>query len=281
MFQYAIGQILSQRQQTELFLDIRFFDQDASLQATTPRDFEINVFNNDYKIANKEVIKGFFNPDFSAKIKRKLGLNYPKIFNETKMGYNEEIFNYTSPLYLSGYFQSYKYYRDHEDFIRSLFRFPKEELKDRYRTILEATRNTNSVSVHIRRGDYINDASIQRIHGNCDKNYYLKAIQLICEKVENPKFYFFSDEPEWVEKEFWDLTHHSEFIDSRKEQSWVDMFLMSECKHHIIANSSYSWWAAWLNRSRNKTVIAPKNWFALEKLNKEAEDLLPEDWHHI
>ena len=137
----------------------------------------------------------------------------------------------------------------------------------------------NSVSVHVRRGDYVLDKNTQEFHGVCGVDYYLDAIKLIASKMDDLLLVFFSDDTEWAIEEFKNLPYSLIFIDHNKgENSWKDMFLMSNCKHNIIANSSFSWWAAYLNQNQNKMVIAPKQWFADPTKNSETSDLIPESW---
>ena len=135
---------------------------------------------------------------------------------------------------------------------------------------------TNSVSLHIRRGDYVSNQKTNQTHGTCDLDYYQRCITEIEKEVENPYFFVFSDEIEWV-KENLKINHPAEYVDQNTgDKSYEDMRLMSQCKHNVIANSSFSWWGAWLNSYPDKIVFAPKRWFASDKHN--TKDLIPEGW---
>ena len=152
------------------------------------------------------------------------------------------------------------------------------ELSEKNKNILEEIKKRNSISIHIRRGDYVNDINAKKILGdNCNLLYYQKAIEYIYSVITSPFFYIFSDEPEWVKNNF-SFLENSLIIDWNKgKDSWQDMMLMSHCKHNIIANSSFSWWGAWLNNNNNKIVIAPKKWFN----TFEAPYIVPNEWIRI
>ena len=137
-------------------------------------------------------------------------------------------------------------------------------------------KNQNTIAVHIRRGDYVTDKLTQQFHGNCSLEYYHRAIIELQTNNKDFILVFFSDDSDWVKEQFGDLSYSKIFVDHNKnEDSWKDMFLMSSCQHNIIANSSFSWWAAWLNNNPEKVVVAPKEWFAT---NKKTNDLIPSEW---
>jgi hypothetical protein len=115
-------------------------------------------------------------------------------------------------------------------------------------------------------------------HGTCTLDYYHEAIKIMKEKIKNPYFFIFSDDIPWV-KENLKIDGDAFFITGKKIKDHEEMFLMSRCKHNIIANSSFSWWGAWLNNNPEKIVIAPKRWFNNEKIN--TSDLVPDNWLRI
>ncbi len=214
------------------------------------------------------------------KVKKKLGFRYPKIYIEPTFSFQTDALSIQSPVYLKGYFQSYKYLVGYEDFIRQLFSFPVDKLDDINNELLIKIKNSKSISVHIRRGDYINDEKTAQYHGSCSLDYYLEAIKLLASKNMDLTLVFFSDDSDWVKEQFNDLPYSKIVVDhNNEENSWKDMLLMSFCSHNIIANSSFSWWAAWLNANPDKTVIAPKNWFRTKDL--DTTTLLPEEWIKI
>lgn len=164
--------------------------------------------------------------------------------------------NISGGLYI-GYWQTEKYFKNIDDKIRNDFQFKYGE--EKLRKLSDEIKSKQSVSVHIRRGDYLKAEDIYG--GICTKQYYDNAIEKISENVDSPEFYFFSDDIEWVKENYMAPNYH--YISSNMfdvYEDWYDLCLMSRCRHNIIANSSFSWWGAWLNENDKKMVIAPKIW---------------------
>lgn len=138
-------------------------------------------------------------------------------------------------------------------------------------------KNSNSVSLHIRRGDYVALSKSKKGHALCPISYYKKAIENIAQKIHNPRFFIFSDDIQWV-KENLAIKYNAEYIDFNRDYPERDIILMKHCKHNIIANSSFSWWGAWLNENPNKIVIAPKRW--MNNL-ESSDDLIEPNWIKI
>ena len=178
-------------------------------------------------------------------------------------------------LYLQGYWQSERYFEQHADALRKVFAFrnaPTGPNADLARQI----RQDVSVSLHVRRADYADCTRTRAFHGLCDPDYYLGAIEFIRRQVPRFRLFAFSDDPQWVASTL--QPHHPDMVvvdHNRGDQSHNDMLLMSMCQHHIIANSSFSWWGAWLNPDPNKIVIAPRQWFAEAP---DTADLIPKSW---
>ena len=134
----------------------------------------------------------------------------------------------------------------------------------------------NAVSLHVRRGDYAADPVVMAMHGVCSLDYYARAVEYVLERVSKPVFFLFSDDPDWV-RDHLKVRGSMRVVDQNGPDSGSeDLRLMVQCKHHIIANSTFSWWGAWLNANPDKLVIAPKRWFADGSLN--TSDLLPTNW---
>lgn len=131
--------------------------------------------------------------------------------------------------------------------------------------------------MHIRRGDYVANPKIAAYHGVCGMNYYQKAVQIIKEKITNPTFFIFSDDINWAKENFKGDEYY--FVSNKEIKETEDLILMSLCKHNIIANSSFSWWGAWLNKNHEKTVIAPRHWLNIKK--DIAGKVLPDSWIKI
>lgn len=177
--------------------------------------------------------------------------------------------------WLAGYWQSQKYFGDKSQQIRRDFRFA-EPMSARNAAVDASIRACNAVSLHVRRGDYANNAQNLATHGLCTPDYYRAAIQYFIAHIANPVFFVFSDDIPWASQNL-DIPAPHEYVDhNREDQSFNDMRLMAACQHHIIANSSFSWWGAWLNPQPQKIVVAPAKWFARPTM--DWKDLLPESW---
>lgn len=278
MFQYALAVIVAKKNNSKLLLDRTFFESTEESLGHTPRNFELDVFKSDSLEASLDQILAFKKLSNINRVKKKLKLNYPKIYNEMSFSFNPKVLKLKAPLYLSGYFQSFKYFLGYETIIQKIFEFPLKELDDHNKEILEIIKKSNSISVHIRRGDYVTNKNTQKFHGNCSLDYYRHSIEYFSAN-KDATFIFFSDDMDWVKQNFKSLSFPKIFVDKNLgENSWKDMLLMSSCKNNIIANSSFSWWGAWLNLNKNKIVIAPKIWFANKKQQKLSEDILPKEW---
>ncbi|GAB3693559.1 alpha-1,2-fucosyltransferase [Spirosoma flavus] len=190
---------------------------------------------------------------------------------QTQVGFFKSLIDNNYPfLIYKGFWQSELYFKSYEAEIKNIFKFNHALINNHTRCILERIQSTNSVSIHIRRGDYTGNTELSNV---CSLSYYRASVRYISDQIKSPVFYVFTDEPEWVKSNFEDFSYT--LIDWNKgKSSWQDMFLMSNCKHNIIANSSFSWWGAWLNSNPNKLVIAPKKWFNTLPDN----DIVPQSW---
>lgn len=180
--------------------------------------------------------------------------------------------------YLYGYWQSEKHFSDHSTAIRKLFKFPALKTK-KDKALENQIITNNSISIHVRRGDYITNPQAATTHGSCSIQYYQNAIQHITKRIRTPHFFIFSDDTEWARSEIAPMTNQSTVVDGHSgNESFRDMQLMSRCKHHIIANSSFSWWGAWLNPCSEKIIVSPSAWFAD---GSTPSNLIPEKWIRI
>lgn len=186
-----------------------------------------------------------------------------RIIIDKECGYTKDIFNRPSKKAIyCGYWQDEKYFLNVKDKVRSSLQFEKPK-DEQNKKVVEEMENTNSISVHIRRGDYLKFSD--RYINLCNTNYYHNAIEYIKKNIKNPRFFVFSDDIDWVKHNL-ELPSDSVFVDWNKgEDSFIDMQLMSYCKHNIIANSTFSWWGAWLNNSPNKMVLCPSQFICKKK----------------
>ena len=277
MFQYAAGRSLAHQTGQQFLLDISAFD-DYKLH----NGFELTrIFSihNQFIASNKDFfdVLGWQ----SNVLLRRLLSRHLLSFLRKNQFIQEPHFQYwdgfnciSQDAYIQGYWQSYKYFQLIESIIRSDFIF-KEPMSVENQKIADQITNCCAVSLHIRRGDYVENPVTLAKHGLCSLQYYLNAVEYIATNLVEPKFFIFSDDIAWV-KEHLKINYSCEYIDiNHGLDSYNDMRLMSLCHHNIIANSSFSWWGAWLNSNLNKIVIAPKRWF-FNKTN--TYDLIPEDW---
>jgi len=281
MFQYACGRSIAHKHQTELLLDISLLKRKETNSSSTKRKFELNIFQLNAQIASKEDVqklKSIFYR-FANILSLRAGyggIQDKRYFIERKIYFEESIKKVGEDCYLSGYWQNERYFQSVDYIIRKDFQFHLPTSNNN-KDLLRKIHNENSISLHIRRSDFAN-GHYHAIHGVCSIEYYINASKYISENFSNPFFFIFSDDICWA-RENLKLSYGHRFIDENVgEQSYIDMLLMSNCKHNIIANSSFSWWGAWLNPNPNKVVIAPKQWFANEKLNAQAIDLVPPKW---
>lgn len=238
-----------------------------------------------WSIKNKKPLKYYFLHNYGD-IDRRYELVVFNIKGEKINGFLPELFrkveivlNVKFSNVVSGYWQGERYFINCEDDIRRDFQFVKH-LDRKNMEILEEIDRTNSVSIHVRRGDYISDKKTNEFHGVCTQQYYNEAIKEIKSRVKSPKFFVFSDDPEWVKVNL--KIHNATYIDWNKgNMDYKDMQLMCHCKHNIIANSSFGWWGAWLNSNPDKIVITPKKWFENNEAQKNSKHILPRAWIKI
>lgn len=257
MFQYAAAKALSLENNQQLVIDTTAFDTYKLHQ------FGLKNFATQLRFYN-------FISKSRAKLHKFLG-NFT-VYKEKQFNYNPDFFaQKTTTIYLEGYFQSELYFKKYEKEIRSEFEITAP-LKRETIQFLDKMKHENAVSIHIRRGDYLQ----HEIHNTDKTEYYSLAMQYIETSVFNPVYYLFSDDMNWVKENFKINfeTHYVDFNDA--STNYEDLKLMSCCKHNIIANSSFSWWSAWLNTNPNKIVIAPQKWFNNE--SRDYSDVLPESW---
>jgi hypothetical protein len=278
MFQYATGRRLAHRLGTQLKLDVSDFE------IYKLRSYNLDIFDLVGEFATTAEV-AWLKFGKASRIKKlwlliKQGRSGPSYIQEKHFHLNPGVLTLHDNVYLDGYWQSEAYFKDIEDVIRNDFKLrapPSEEnsrLADRIDSVCP-------VSLHIRRGDYVSDPTTNRVHGTLDPDYYERSMDLIAAKITNPHFFIFSDDPGWGKMNL--AMKHGRtvsIIDNNDEaHAHEDFRLMSRCKHHVIANSSFSWWAAWLNPYPEKIVIAPKKWFNDPSI--DTSDLIPESWLRI
>jgi hypothetical protein len=269
LFQYACGRALALRCGGTLQLDNRDF------HAGHGQIFGLHHFN----IA----AKSDEDPDWPPA--KKNGMRYllwrylklsPVLVRERSAAFDPSVLTLKGNSWLHGYWQSERYFEDFSDQIRDELAITTAP-SERNRQLLAEIRDLPAISLHIRRGDYVSDRKAHAVHGTCSLDYYQEAVRRIADKMtSDPVVFVFSDEPDWA-KQHLDLPQETRFLDHNDSQfNYEDLRLMAACGHHIIANSSFSWWGAWLNPSAEKTVIAPARWFADPAVTNP--EITPSSW---
>jgi len=279
MFQYAAGRSLSLKYDQQLLLDLSDFTN-----YRLHHGFELSrVFNVMAKSAEASTIDEMLawraNPLIKKILRRPqfVWLRGNKFVVEPHFNYWPSLFNRVDDCYLYGYWQSERYFKPFESVIRKDFTF-REPLAGRNSELASEIAQTQSVSLHVRRGDYLSDSKTGTIMHVCSLEYYRNAISYIAERVERPVFYIFSDDLAWVRQNL-SMAFPCIYVDhNRGAESYRDMQLMSLCRNQIIANSSFSWWGAWLNSNSEKLVVAPWNWF---RNGTNDRDLIPPEWMRL
>lgn len=263
MFQYAFAKKLSIVYETPLILDLYGFKFDKFYK----RRFDLNNFKITSKnIQEMSLIKFHLSrvlfkcPDFVKSIFRNF------IYVENRSNYTSSILSkpIKNHLYLFGYWQDEKYFLDIRDILRKEFT-PVKKLSDKNTDLFKKIKKTpNSIAVHVRRFHGISNETILRNKGKnlkssllLSKDYYIEAINLLTKKIPKAKFFIFSDDPLWA-KNILSFMPNAHFFDNNRGDDYEDLILMSKCRHHIIANSSFSWWSAWLASSKEQVVISPR-----------------------
>jgi len=260
MFQYATGRSLSKKLNTELWLDLSGFNKYKTWGYT------LDIFNLNTKISPDKL-------NTIIKAIRKTPLKKHIIFEEKKYTFDSNLAKYQFPfLYLDGYWQSYKYFQDISDTIREDFTFHGERTKN-YARQINRIKKSNSVSVHVRRGDYLTNPSANKFFCNIGIDYYKKSKKMIDSQTTDPVYYIFSDDILWCKKNL-TFFKNSYYVENNKMSQ--DLELMSLCKNHITANSTFSWWGAWLGNSKSGITITPKSWFTDK--DYPIRDLIPQGW---
>lgn len=276
MFQYATGRALSLARGQPLRLDISGFVGYGLHQG-----FELQrVFSCPAETATESDVRSILGWQFSSGIRRVLSRPSMVAFRregfvvEPHFHYWPGIRGVSGEVYLQGYWQSEKYFSDVAETIRADFAF-RNSLSEANAELAARIGQTAAVSLHVRRGDYVSNPRTHAAHGLCSPEYYRAAVRYVAERIEAPEFFVFSDDIAWV-KDNLDIGYRCHYIDhNRGMESCNDMRLMSLCRHHILANSSFSWWGAWLNPRPDKIVVAPGKWFANDN---NVEDLFPAGW---
>ncbi len=274
LFQYALARSLSLRNQTSLYFDLSYYRQEYATD--TPRRFKLDQFAIPYCLLStspyhylSKATKLLPNRSLAPLI---------RFVKEHQFHVDPQVLQVKAPLtMLEGFWQSEGYFADHAPTIRTELTLQRK-LSDPATAYKQAIAGANvSVSIHIRRGDYITHPEFSQSFGFVGLAYYQRAIAHLRERFSNLSLFVFSDDPTWVQQHLLPDTPYVLVQTTGPNADVDDLHLMSCCQHHIMANSSFSWWGAWLDARPDKVVIAPKNWFR-HKPDWRTDDLLPPGW---
>lgn len=263
MFQYALGRHLQLRGR-KVYYHMGYFRERPEHDFALPRIFGISLpkASTNQALACREDRHRLVD-----RFRRKLFGRHECVFSETEsvsLAYKPEVFNFRRGL-IDGYWQSERYFLDIADVIRKDFTFPEPSARNK--ALAGELSSCLSVSIHVRRGDYLGGFPVM------DESYFEPAMAYFLEKYKDVCFYVFSNDLNWCREHL--KAKRISFVDGNtgKDSPW-DMWLMTQCKHNIIANSTFSWWGAWLNTNEGKEVIAPRIWL----YNKETPDIYCNNW---
>lgn len=286
LFQYALGRALSSKNGDKLKFETSYFE-------TGTRKYSLGRFNipesqsgiteeSDFRNIG---VPGVSDKSPSARVRRKIfriaeyfkPICNKKFILEPYFHFCPDILNIKGSAFLSGVWQSEKYFKNSESTIRkelTLREPPSIETQDWVKKV----ESCNSISLHVRRGDYIENRKANQFHGVCTPEYYEHALEFVSKKIPHPVFFIFSDDILWARN---NLKIHNPvwYVSSETLPDYEELMIMSKCKHNIIANSSFSWWGAWLNNNTEKVVIAPQKWF--NSNTASPADLIPDSWIKI
>ena len=272
LFQYAAGRSLADRLGVELVLDDRYV-----VRKSQHTGLVLNAFNIRARLMTT-LERQFFSERkirlarWFKKLIRPLG----KVFWETQYNYDPSIDATPVGQLLIGFWQSEEYMYDLHQLRLDLEL--KAPLSLAAQKVSEVIDTVESVALHVRRGDYLKDQKTIARHGVCSQSYYQSAIDLVLAEKPMAKFLVFSDDPQWV-KVHLQLPPQCTYVSKASITAQEDLVLISRCKHQIIANSTFSWWGAWLNNSCDKIVVCPTPWFDDSRI--ATQDLLPANWHQL
>jgi hypothetical protein len=283
LFQYATARVLAKKLNTDLKID------NLGFEVYKKHKYSLQHFQIPQNFATAEEIQelkdqALKKDSFFSRVSRFLRGEAKTVWlreeDDDCTRFKPQILKSRGNIYLQGYWQSEKYFAAYADLIRKELML-NTPLNDEDSKVVESIYHApNSVSLHVRRGDYVSDPGANAVHGTCTIAYYKKAIAHLEENgITNPHFFIFSDDIDWVKREL-PMEHRTTFVNHNSaDRNFADLHLMSACKHNIVANSSFSWWGAWLNLNPNKKVIAPAHWFASELRGNH--DIIPDNWVKI
>lgn len=286
LFQYSFAKSLSYKYNKRLFIDNSLFNHYQSkmeqtvLENSMIRDYQLKYFNIRSKLLNRYFGHLIFRNLINNRNSGFLDNAVSKFFNFeliTPNNFSDLKIAQTKNIILDGYWQNQEIIEEYKQEMIKEFKI-KKPLSSKYREIIKNINATNSVAVHVRRGDYIDNTTMKEKFVECDTDYYNNSMNYLNDIYNDSKYYVFSDDIEWSKSNL-NNAKNVHFVDI-DGLAYEHLYLMSQCKHQIIANSTFSWWAAWLNTNSSKLVLYPKNWYYDKELNNTVVRV-PSNWIEI
>lgn len=279
LFQYAFARRVAHFNRVSLKLDITAF------QSYPTRAYRLNHFNILEDFASPEDVSRLKSPSarnprttWTALSNRVLPYYRRSCIWERSLGFDPNMLKVGGNAYLRGYWGNEKYFMDIEGMIRDELKVKDPPSPDNEQ-VLGLISSAESICIHVRRGDFVVNARTNQVHGVCSIEYYRKALELLTTSATNPHLFVFSDDPTWTMENL-RFEHATTYVTHNgADRDYEDLRLMSACKHFIIANSTFSWWGAWLSTNPEKVVVAPRRWLADPTLNAQVE--LPDRWIRV
>jgi hypothetical protein len=279
LFAYATGYALARRTKASHKVDTRVFSE-AGERPFALSDFDLPL--DEATPGELHAVAPQWGPWWKNKLilwrQRRTPFARRRWVREETLDFDPRLADVRPPAYLDGWWQSEKYFAAHADEIRGMFR-PRASAVARVGTLAARLAASDAIAVHVRRGDYVDQAHIAAFHGLCSADYYAQAIAWIRERRPNAPLVLFSDDPAWTRAQFGSWANARMIVGEPQHSAIEDFALLASCRHFVIANSSFSWWAAWLGGSPEKLVVAPRRWFRGRDV--KPADRFPPGWHVI
>ncbi len=286
MFQYAAGLRLATLHSVPLKLDLSFLLDRTPVQTHVFRDFDLGIFKLDTAVATDKDRGRFYPPAGAIRrtlLNRVIGrLQHRQIFKQQTVNFDPRVLSLGSETYLEGYFQDERYFTDIEPEIRRRFSLAPDEssLPPATRALAQLIRGQSCICLNVRRGDYVNHPFANNFHGVCTIDYYTRALQELRARGIHDRVMVFSDDQTWSRENFTDPDVFTIVGDEHAGERYATKFwLMTLCRHFIIPNSTFAWWAAWLNQSDGKVVVRPSQW--VRAAEYKDQDICPASWIRV
>lgn len=283
MFQYAFGKVISIEMNKVVHFSIDSLSSYDSIRRFDLEDAFKLIVTRAHPQDISEVLNSWRSLPRIRRILARLDNNFlrgPHFFTEKNIHLSNPATSIgQSNAYLHGYWQSEDFFSAHKSIIREAFQF-RSGASIENQKIMMSIRLGLSIGMHVRRGDYVTNSKTNAMHGVLDVKYYFSAIASLRQRLPTARIFIFTDDPDWVCTHMLDKIENSECVNINSgRNSFRDMQLMAMCDHNIVANSSFSWWSAWLNSNPQKIVIAPQRWFSNQLLSDTF--LVPSEWERI